>query len=270
MILHLIILIGWFTKIYCFQNLFTGTDFHFKDYDQLYNYTNGNINSNSIVHYKNIEELQQNLKEFYSNYDSSTTTILFHLIDDDHYLIPDTIDFSTKYSTNKDSTLFKSVAKNSDSNIPQNWIEFYTTNIHHYIDPKGIEIQTLTTVNSEYARGEVAYSLGSLKRIATEYDMNTSLFLGLNIFIGGIIGLRFAPEINFSSSYSTFYTCPVTSGKTVLIKVYPYITNLNPYYKNLKWNNKLKKFVTNFKFTKLDKVKLFTMTGLEDVECVYI
>ncbi|KAI5952440.1 hypothetical protein KGF54_003307 [Candida jiufengensis] len=265
---------SFFTEVCCFQDSILSNDFQFKDYEEIHNFINENSNTNNILHYQNLNDLQENLEDLYTYRNLTNSVVLFHLIDDDHYLIPEINQYPTTNSdsdsgtdSNSDSDFENSVAKKPQ--VPQNWIEFYATNIQQLIDPRGIEIQTLSTVDSVYARGEVAYSLGQLRRVATEYDMNASLFLGLNIFIGGLVGFRFAPEIDFSNSFSTFYTCPVTFGKTVVIKVYPYLTYLNPHYKNLKWNRKIKQFATAFNFNKLNKIKLFTMTGLEDVECVY-
>ncbi|KAI3406124.2 hypothetical protein KGF56_000966 [Candida oxycetoniae] len=162
--------------------------------------------------------------------------------------------------------------QNSDfDTIPENWIEYYATDITPSIDQSGILVQTMTTINDDNARGEIAYSRGMLSKISMEYELSMPLYAGLFLLIGGVVGGSFTPEVDFSKSSSTYCTCPVIAGRTAQLRVFPIRVTLTPHSKKMKWNRKLQKLATKLNTFKKDKkFTLLFLTGLEDVECRYI
>ncbi|CAX44013.1 conserved hypothetical protein [Candida dubliniensis CD36] len=206
-----------------------------------------------FFYFDNLQTLQPKLLQIFA---TPIPTPIIQLLDTNHYLIPDDESNSEDHSNNT---------------VPLHWIEFYTENIsyetnHH----QGIIVMTHETVDNKYAHGDLAYTWSMLKKFAVEYNMALSLYAGFYYMVGLLTGARISPEFDITSSLSIMYTCPVTNGRTVQLKVYPTLAKLTPYYRKLKWNSKLQKFIVNNKFTKHKRIKLLALTGLEDVECVYI
>lgn len=224
-----------------------------------------------IHQFRNVEDLQQNMHQFLNkiNYTNNPRPIVIHLTDSNSLVFPDDVVFKEQIK-HTEQPPFKPQNYVSSPSPPEDWIELYGSDIIQQSSTQAIEIQTLSTVLDDSARGEVAYSTGRLKKVSSEYDSKMSLYLGFIAFIGITSGLTFAPEFEFSTSFSIYYTCPVLAGETVVVKVYPTLTTFTPYTKKLKWDHKLLKFATKLPFSKLQKVSLFALTGLEDVECFYI
>ncbi|CAD1810939.1 hypothetical protein K4G60_g4733 [Candida parapsilosis] len=228
-----------------------------------------------IHQFKNLQHFQQNIHQFMSNInyttDPSPQPFVIQLTDSNKLIFPEyTPPSPDEQIKNGDGQLPIHSRNYVSPPVPIDWIELYGSNIVQQSSTQPIEIQTLSVVVDDSARGEVAYSTGRLQKISTEYDSKISLYLGFIAFIGLTSGLTFAPELEFSTSTSIYYTCPVLAGQTVVIKVYPTLTTFTPYTKKWKWDSKLGKFATKLpSFKKLQKVSLFTLTGLEDVECFY-
>ena len=72
----------------------------------------------------------------------------------------------------------------------------------------------------------------NFEKIALEYDITLSFYTGFYLAVGLLTGGRLSPEVDLISSMSIIYSCSVNPGKTVMIKIYPTIANLTPYYKN--------------------------------------
>ncbi|KAI5969541.1 hypothetical protein CANMA_001391 [Candida margitis] len=230
-------------------------------------------NSLPIFQYNNLQDLQQNMDQFLNNINYTTSSphlFVVQLTDSNSFIFPNfatAVPQTEHYNHQEEEEL---VGLGLLSTAPQNWIELYGSDIIQQTSIQGIEVQTLSTVDDDSARGEVAYSTGRLQKVSSEYDSKISLYIGFIALIGATSGLTFAPEIEFSTSSSTYYACPVLAGQTVVVKVYPTLTTFTPYTKKLKWNHNLSKFTTKLPFAKLQKASLLTLTGLEDVECFYI
>ncbi|KAI5968041.1 hypothetical protein KGF57_000267 [Candida theae] len=228
----------------------------------------------SIHQFKNLEDLQQNMHQFLYkiNHTLNSQHLVVHLTDLDTLVFPDDGDPDLKVdhvaAPSSQHTLF--FPGKEAATPPENWIELHGSEIIQQSSARAIEVQTLSTVEDDSARGEVAYSTGRLKKVSSEYDSKMSLYLGFIAFIGISSGITFAPEFEFSTSTSIYYTCPVLAGETVAVKVYPTLTTFTPYTRKIKWDHKLSKFAAKSPFTKMKKVSLFTLTGLEDVECFYL
>ncbi|EMG46273.1 hypothetical protein SBY92_000894 [Candida maltosa Xu316] len=204
-----------------------------------------------LLSFSNFESLQPNLVNIFNNND--TSQIIFHLSDSNTYLIPDDEDISL-----------------DSNNIPTNWIQFYMKNITTEIDPKGIVVMIHETVDHPYALGEIAYTWSTLKKLTLEYDVTQSVYVGFYYILSLLAGGRLSPEFDLTSSVSMMYSCSVNPGKTVMLKIYPTYVRLNPYYKKIQWNELAQKFVFKNAFIKHERVRLLALTGLEDVECLYV
>lgn len=202
--------------------------------------------------YSNLEILQQHLQQIFTK-NINTSQIIIQLTDSNTYLIPD------DNSNSKDS-----------HGVPINWVEFYIKDVEKEIDQNGIVVMIHETIDNPHLLGEIAYTWSTLKKIALEYDITLSFYTGFYLAVGLLTGGRLSPEVDLISSMSIIYSCSVNPGKTVMIKIYPTIANLTPYYKKLNWNEKLQKFIFKKSFIKHDRMRLLALTGLEDVECLYV
>lgn len=210
--------------------------------------------ASQFFYFDNLQTLQPKLSQIFA---TSIPTPIIQLLDTTHYLIPDDNESSSENHFN--------------NTIPLNWIEFYTENVSYEMNRQAeIIVMTHETVDNKYAHGDLAYTWSMLKKLAVEYNMALSLYAGFYYMVGLLTGARISPEFDITSSLSIMYACPVANGKTVQLKVYPTLAKLTPYYRKLKWNSKLQKFIVKNKFIKHKKIKLLALTGLEDVECVYV
>ncbi|CAK9439357.1 uncharacterized protein LODBEIA_P35180 [Lodderomyces beijingensis] len=221
----------------------------------------------TIIDVRNLQEFEKRIHElarhFIATPTSQTNQTVVHLIEEDHYLAPE-IDYHA----------FQLQAFNPfkhESRIPEKWFEYYAENVSARIERRGIVVQTLMTVANNDARGEIAFSGGMLTKITSEHDLNAGIYAGYYIWIGGQLGAGVTPELSFARSSSTYYTCPVVAGRTAQIKVYPTLTSFIPFFRTLHWNLGPQKFASKaLKFKKNKKLTLIFLSGLEDVECMYI
>lgn len=225
---------------------------------------NKKIDSNipEFLEYSNLENLQPHLQQIFTknkNKNKNNSEIIIQLTDLNTYLTP----------INDDNDTVQFQAKDSYG-VPLNWYEFYVEDVQKEIDHDGIVVMIHETVNNPHALGDIAYTWSILKKIALQYDITLSLYSGFYLNLGLLIGGRLSPEVDLISSMSILYSCSVSPGKTVMIKIYPTVAKLTPYFKKLNWNEKLQKFVFESGFIKLKRVKLLALTGLEDVECLYV
>ncbi|RCK66692.1 hypothetical protein Cantr_02747 [Candida viswanathii] len=203
--------------------------------------------------YSNMETLQPHLQQIFTK-NKNSTQVIIQLTDTDTYIIPDD---------------YISPAKDSHG-VPLHWVEFYVEDVTKEIDREGIVVMIHETVDNPHVSGEIAYTWSVLKKLALEYDLTLSLYAGFYLAIGLLTGGRLSPELDLLSSMSILYACSVNPGKTVMIKIYPTIANVTPYYKKANWNENLQKFIFKKGFTKHQRMRLLALTGLEDVECLYV
>ena len=113
--------------------------------------------------FKNLQDLQQNMHQFLTkiNYTSINHSWVIHLTDTNSLIFPE--DATLLQQDHNNAPVDKSDSV-SPLFPPVDWIELYGSEIIRQSSVQGIEIQTLTTVNDESARGEVAYSTGRVKK----------------------------------------------------------------------------------------------------------
>ena len=243
-------------------------------YGHLLDDSNQNVNKPFIFYTESLQSLEKNMNKFKTEYKESNDVHNGHAIvyftNNNHFLISEVDAEPKRQVLNMQNENTHTSFDLFSQGFPKHWVEFYTTDVNQTLDKAGFVVQTLTVVNDESAKGEIAYSRGIANKFTLEYDISTTLFEGLFAVVGGTLGAAFTPEITFAKSASTYYSCPVIRGRTAQIKVFPTTTTLKPLKRKVLWNEAKRKFIPDLDFEKSGKLALIFLTGLEDVECSYI
>ncbi|KAG7663158.1 uncharacterized protein J8A68_003336 [[Candida] subhashii] len=160
------------------------------------------------------------------------------------------------------------------SEIPENWVEFYTSDEHHEIHPDGITLLLHETANQTNLTGEISFAFTQETTSAIELSLVRSSYFGIGFVplwaMSLLLAGSLAPEWKDTRSLITTYTCPVAAGKSVGMKVFPNVSHVVPWTREVRFSERLRTFIMDSElFQRHEKVRLLALTGYEDVECFY-